>query len=60
VNGDPGDDHSTALKMDEKQHVVGRQPAQRQHLGREKVGPVRERSDEEVFLLRLAALGRGC
>ena len=39
VNGDPSDIHPAALKMDEKQQVVGHQPAQRQHLRREKVGP---------------------
>src|SRR5207245_7756733 len=30
VNRDTGDVHPAALKMDEKQHVVGHQPAQRQ------------------------------
>jgi hypothetical protein len=39
VNGDPGDVHPAALKMDEKQHVVGYQPAKGQHLRREEVGP---------------------
>jgi hypothetical protein len=37
VNSDSGDVHPAALKMDEKQHVVGHQPAQRQHLRREEV-----------------------
>src|SRR5262245_8729292 len=43
VNGDSGDIYPAAFKMDEKQHVVGRQPAQRQHLRREKVGPRQQR-----------------
>ena len=43
VNGDPSDIHPAALKMDEKQHVIGHQPAQRQHLRREKVGPRQQR-----------------
>ena len=43
VNGDSGDIHPAALKMDEKQHVVGHQPAQRQHLRREKIGPRQQR-----------------
>jgi hypothetical protein len=28
MNGNPGDVHLTALEMDEKQHVVGRQSSQ--------------------------------
>src|SRR5215471_17545428 len=43
LNGDSGDVHPAALKMDEKQHVVGRRPAQRQHFRREKVGPRQQR-----------------
>ena len=39
VNGNAGDIHPAALEMDEKQHVVGHQPAQRQHLGGEEIGP---------------------
>jgi hypothetical protein len=39
VNRDPGDVHLAALKMDEKQHVVGHQPTQREHLRREEVRP---------------------
>lgn len=43
MNGDPGDVHSPALEMDEEQHVVGHQPAQRQHLGGEEVGSRQQR-----------------
>jgi hypothetical protein len=32
MNGEPGDIHSAALEVDGEQHVVGHQPAQRQHL----------------------------
>ena len=32
MNGDPGDVHPAAIEMDEKQRVIGHQPAQRQHL----------------------------
>jgi hypothetical protein len=39
MNGNPCDVHLTALEMDEKQHVVGHQSAQREDLYREKVGP---------------------
>src|SRR4030088_2002732 len=39
VNGDPGDVHLAALKMDEKQDVVCHQSAQREDLHGEKVGP---------------------
>ena len=37
MNGEPGDIHPAALEMDEEQHVVGHQSAQRQHLGGEEV-----------------------
>ncbi len=43
MNGDPGDVHPAALEMDEKQHVVGHQPAQREHLRREEVGARQQR-----------------
>src|SRR5262249_41499552 len=43
LNGDSGDVHPAALEMHEKQHVVGHQPAQRQHFRREKVGPRQQR-----------------
>jgi hypothetical protein len=39
MNGEPGDIHSAALEVDEEQHVVGHQPAQRQHFCGEEVGP---------------------
>ena len=42
MNGEPGDIHSAALEVDEEQHVVGYQPAQRQHLGGEEVGPCQQ------------------
>jgi hypothetical protein len=45
VNGDPGNDHPAALEMNEKQHVVGHQPAQRQHLRGEEV---RRRQQRQV------------
>ena len=37
MNGDWGDVYSAALEIDEEQHVVGHQSAQRQHLGGEEV-----------------------
>ena len=37
------DVHPAALKMDEKQHVIGYQPAKGQHLRREEVGPRQQR-----------------
>ncbi len=43
MNGDPGDIHPAALEMDEEQNVVGHQPAQRQHLGREEVSSRQQR-----------------
>ena len=43
VNGYLGDIHPAALKMDEKQHIVGRQPARRQHFCGEEVGPRQQR-----------------
>jgi hypothetical protein len=43
MNRDPGDVHPAALEMDEKQHVVGHQPAQREHLRGEEVGPDQQR-----------------
>src|ERR1035437_11144243 len=39
VNGDPGHVHLAALEVNEKQHVVDHQSAQREDLHREKVGP---------------------
>ena len=38
MNRESSDIHSPALEVDEEQHVVGHQPAQRQHLGGEEVG----------------------
>jgi hypothetical protein len=38
VNRDSSNVHPAALKMDEKQHVVGHQTAQREHLCGEEVG----------------------
>jgi hypothetical protein len=43
VDGDPGDVYLAALKLDEKQHVVGHQPAQRKDLHCEKVRPRQHR-----------------
>jgi hypothetical protein len=43
VNGNAGDVHPAALEMHEKQHVVGHQPAQRQHLRGQEVGPSQQR-----------------
>ena len=43
VNGDAGDVDPAAPQMDEKKHVVGHQPAQRQHLRREEVSPSQQR-----------------
>jgi hypothetical protein len=43
MNGDPGDVHPAALKVDEEQNVVGHQPAQRQYIGGEEVGPRQKR-----------------
>src|ERR1700687_5046148 len=43
MNGDPGDVYPAALEMDEEQHVVGHQSAQRQHLCGEEVGPRQQR-----------------
>ena len=43
MNGEPGDIHPAALEMDEEQHVVGHQSAQRQHLCGEEVGPCQQR-----------------
>jgi hypothetical protein len=43
VNGDAGDVDRAAPQMDEKKHVVGHQPAQRQHLRREEVSPSQQR-----------------
>ena len=61
VNGDSGDIHPAALQMDEKQHVIGHQPAQRQHLRCEKVDPansargVRMKAGQVVVRLRSGA-----
>src|SRR5664280_1651835 len=38
VNGDPGNVHLAALEVNEKQHVVGHQSAQREDLRREEIG----------------------
>jgi hypothetical protein len=49
-------------KVDEKQHVVGHQPAQRQHLRSKEVGPRQQRqvgSDEDRPRGRALALRRG-
>ena len=43
VNRDSGDVHPAALEMDEEQHVVGHQPAQRQYFCGEEVGPCQQR-----------------
>src|ERR1039458_2354553 len=43
VDRDPGDVYLAALKMDEKQHVVCHQSAQRKALHGEKVGPRQHR-----------------
>ena len=43
VNREPGDIHPAALEMNEEQDVVGHQPAQRQHLCGEEVGPCQQR-----------------
>src|SRR5450830_244764 len=43
VNGDPGNVHLAALEVNEKQHVVGHQSAQREDLRREEVGPRQHR-----------------
>src|SRR3974377_1366537 len=43
VNSDPGDGYSEALKVNEKQHVVGHQPTQRQHLRGEEISPRQQR-----------------
>src|SRR4029077_7039060 len=62
VNGDSGDIHPAAFKMDDKQHVVGRQPTQRQHLRHEKVGPRQQRQvgpNEGLPWGRALALRRG-
>jgi hypothetical protein len=48
--------------VDEKQHVVGHQPAQRQHLRSKEVGPRQQRqvgSDEDRPRGRALALRRG-
>src|SRR5271155_1665204 len=62
VNGDAGDVHPAALKVDEKQHVVGHRPAQRQHLRSKEVGPRQQRqvdSDEDRPRGRALAPRRG-
>ena len=43
MNRDPADVHPAALEMDEKQHVVGHQSAQREHLRGEEVRPDQQR-----------------
>jgi len=43
VDADPGDVHPATLEMDEKQHVVGHQPSQREHLRGEEVRPRQQR-----------------
>jgi len=63
VNGEPGDIHPAALEMDEEQHVVGHQTAQRQHLGGKEVGPRQQRhmgpnAAHVVVRLRSGAGGR--
>jgi hypothetical protein len=55
MNGNAGDVHPAALEMDEKQHVVGHQPAQRQHLG-SVLGP---EGDDNVGRLGLVRLQLG-
>src|SRR5512132_718040 len=47
--GDPADPYSTALQLDEEQHVVRHQAAPSQHFRREEIGPgeqVHVRPDE--------------
>jgi hypothetical protein len=54
--------HPAALKMDEKQHVVGHQTAQREHLCGEEVGSRRQRQvgpNEDRPRGRALALRRG-
>ena len=65
VNGCSGDIHPAAFKMHEKQHVVSRQPAQRQHLRREKSVPASnarwvrmKKAGHVVVRLRTGAGGR--
>src|SRR5437667_11636859 len=67
VNRDPGDVHPAALEMDEKQHVVGHQPAQREHLRGEVVKKsvptssarwIRMKADQVVVRLRSGAGAR--
>jgi hypothetical protein len=64
MNGEPGDIHPTALDVDEEQHLVGHQPAQRQHLCGEKIGPRQQRqvgsmkAAHAVVRLRSSAGGR--
>ena len=43
LNGDPGDVHPATLEMNEKQHVVGHQSTQREHLRHEEVAPRQQR-----------------
>jgi hypothetical protein len=43
MSGNAGDVYPAALEKAEKQHVVGHQPAQRQHLRGEEVGPSQQR-----------------
>jgi hypothetical protein len=57
VNGDPGDIRPGALKMDEKQHVVGHQPAQGQHLCGEEVGPRQQRQVVDLAKSMMASGG---
>ncbi len=56
VNRDSSNVHPAALKMDEKQHVVGHQTAQREHLCGEEVGSRQQRqvgSNEDHGVVRL-------
>jgi hypothetical protein len=62
MNGNASDIHPAALEMDEKQHVVGHQPAQRQHLRGEEIGPCQQRQmdpNEGPPGCRALALWRG-
>jgi hypothetical protein len=62
MNGDPSDSHPAALEMDEEQHVVGHQPAQRQHLCGEEVSARQQRQvgPNEGLCLPKTLSTRGC
>jgi hypothetical protein len=51
VNGDPGNVHPAALKMDEEKHVVGHQPAEGQSRSRNSA-----QDDKWSFCLRAGTL----